>query len=40
MLICDECRETVTGTDAVLTPLQDGPCLRHRCPGKIGRAHV
>lgn len=35
MLICDECRETVTGTDAVLTPLQDGPCLRHRCPGTL-----
>lgn len=35
MLVCDECRETVTGTDAVLTPLQDGPCLRHRCPGTL-----
>lgn len=35
MLVCDECRETVTGTDAVLAPLQDGPCLRHRCPGTL-----
>src|SRR5699024_9966542 len=35
VLRCDECRETVTGTTAVLTPLQDGPCLRHRCPGTL-----
>src|SRR5699024_12107764 len=35
VLLCDECRETVTGTSAVLTPLQDGPCPRHRCPGTL-----
>lgn len=39
VLVCDECRETVTGTNNVLTPLQDGPCLRHRCPGTL-RARV
>src|SRR5690606_30548529 len=35
VLRCDECRETVTGTTAVLDPLADGPCLRHRCPGTL-----
>ncbi|MBB5832516.1 DEAD/DEAH box helicase [Brachybacterium aquaticum] len=35
VLICDECRETVTGTSTVLAQLQDGPCLRHRCLGTL-----
>ena len=35
VLVCDQCRETVTGTTAVLTPLSGGPCLRHRCPGTL-----
>src|SRR5699024_1202316 len=35
VLRCDECRETVTGSTAVLDPLADGPCLRHRCPGTL-----
>ena len=38
-LACDDCRDTVTGTSTVLTQLAGGPCLRHRCAGRL-RPHT
>lgn len=34
-LTCDDCRDTVTGAAASLAQLSGGPCLRHRCTGRL-----
>src|SRR5699024_1339457 len=34
-LSCDDCHDTVTGTAASLAQLAGGPCLRHRCTGRL-----
>jgi ATP-dependent helicase YprA (DUF1998 family) len=37
LLVCDICKNPVTGTVAVVGQLADGPCTAPRCPGTLRR---
>jgi len=37
LLVCDICKNPITGTTQVITQLADGPCTAPRCPGTVRR---
>jgi ATP-dependent helicase YprA (DUF1998 family) len=37
LLVCDVCKNPITGTAQVISQLADGPCTAPRCPGTIRR---
>jgi ATP-dependent helicase YprA (DUF1998 family) len=37
LLVCDICKNPITGTAQVISQLADGPCTAPRCPGSVRR---